>query len=124
MQDPENLRCSDDRADRFARMAPAGITGPRSPRERAGPLGVKALCLEGACCRTRSWRPVHPLAFSNALTYPGQHDIPLPLASQYKSYVFYPRHKRLEDGHAWDLNFAQKSRGAKLSNLAPKWHTT
>jgi AAA domain len=23
-----------------------------------------------------------------------------------------------------DLNFAQKSRGSKLSNLAPKWHTT
>jgi hypothetical protein len=43
----------DDRADRFARIAPARITGPRSPRDRAGPLGFKALCLEGACCRTR-----------------------------------------------------------------------
>jgi hypothetical protein len=32
--------------------APAGITGPRSPRDRAGPLGFKVLCLEGTCCRT------------------------------------------------------------------------
>jgi hypothetical protein len=41
------------RADRFARIAPAGIIGLRSPRDRAGPLGFKALCPEGACCRTR-----------------------------------------------------------------------
>src|SRR5919109_4634248 len=100
VQRSQHLGRRDDRADRFARIAPAGITGPRSPRHRAGPLGFKALCPEGVCCRTREWCLVHSLAFSKALTGTGCHDIPAPLSSQYKSSVFYPRHSRLSDGHA------------------------
>src|ERR671934_1047647 len=81
----------DDRADRFTRMAPAGSTGPRAPRDRAGRLGFKALCLESTYGRPRSWQPVHPLAFSHVLPCTRRHDIPILLSSQYKSYVFYSR---------------------------------
>jgi hypothetical protein len=59
--------------------------GRRSPRDRAGPLGVKVLCLEDACCRTRSWRPVHPLALANVLPSTGRQNIPASRSSQYKS---------------------------------------
>jgi hypothetical protein len=53
MQRAQHFGRRADRADPFARIALAGIIGSRSPRDRAGPLGFKALCLEGACCRTR-----------------------------------------------------------------------
>jgi hypothetical protein len=43
------------------------------------------------------------------LTCTGRHDSPAPLASQYKSYVFYPRHRRLSDGHAREEVLSQFS---------------
>src|SRR6202011_5083420 len=50
MQDAQHFCRRDNRADRFAPITFAEITGADSLSDRASPLGFAPLCLEGAGC--------------------------------------------------------------------------